>query len=87
MRIRRTDHGKTFSPARLVVTYSPFVSEQFTGSSARECGDGPLAYPTGFTFPRFDLASPFLATDDQNIYSAALTPYEFLPAALKRIRG
>lgn len=59
-----TDHGLTFSKPRLAVTYTPFVSEQFSGNGARECGDAPFNCPTGFTFPRFDLASPFLAADN-----------------------
>jgi hypothetical protein len=61
-----TNLGKTFSKARIVVTYTPFVSEQFSGNGARQCGDGPLACPTGFTFPRFDLAGPYLAADNVN---------------------
>jgi hypothetical protein len=61
-----TDCGKKFSKARIVVTYTPFVSEQFSGNGARECGDGPFACPTGFTFPRFDLAAPYLAADNLN---------------------
>ncbi len=69
-----TDYGQTFSPARLVVTYSQFISEQFTGSSARDCGDGPLACPTGFTFPRFDLAGPFLAAD--NVHGTVVMAFQ-----------
>jgi hypothetical protein len=61
-----TNFGETFSKARIVVTYTPFVSEQFSDNGARECGDGPLACPTGFTFPRFDLAGPYLAADNVN---------------------
>jgi len=59
-----TDFGKTFSMARVVVTYTPFSSGQFSGNGARECGDSPFSCPTGFTFPRFDLASPYLAADN-----------------------
>ena len=59
-----TDFGKTFSKARIVQTYIPFISEQFSGNGARECGDSPFDCPTGFTFPRFDLAGPYLATDN-----------------------
>jgi hypothetical protein len=62
--VSSTDFGKTFSPARIVVTYTPFVSSQFSGNGARECGDAPFNCPTGFTFPRFDLASPYLAADN-----------------------
>lgn len=61
-----SNFGKTFGKAHFAVTYSPFVSEQFSGNGARECGDGPFACPTGFTFPRFDLAGPFLAADNVN---------------------
>jgi hypothetical protein len=61
-----SDFGKTFSKPRIVVQYQPFVSEQFSGNGARECGDGPFACPTGFTFPRFDLAGPYLAADNMH---------------------
>jgi hypothetical protein len=61
-----TDFGKTFSKALIVKTYTPFVSEQFSGNGARECGDPPFNCPTGFTFPRFDLAGPYLAADNVN---------------------
>ncbi len=61
-----TDSGQTFSKARIVQTYTPFVSEQFSGNGARECGDSPFNCPTGFTFPRFDLAGPYLAADNVN---------------------
>jgi hypothetical protein len=62
--VSSTDFGQTFSKARIVVNYAPFVSEQFSGNGARECGDGPFTCPTGFTFPRFDLAGPYLAADN-----------------------
>jgi hypothetical protein len=55
--------GQTFAKARIVVTYTHFVSGQFSGNGARDCGDGPFACPTGYTFPRFDLANPYLAAD------------------------
>ena len=61
--VTSADQGATFSPARLAVLYSPFISGQFSGNGARECGDAPLNCPTGFTFPRFDLAGPYLAAD------------------------
>jgi hypothetical protein len=62
--VSSTDFGKTFSKAKIAVTFSPFVSEEFSGNGARECGDGPFACPTGFTFPRFDLPGPYLAADN-----------------------
>jgi hypothetical protein len=60
------DFGQTFAQAEIVITYTPFVSEQFSGNGARECGDSPFNCPTGFTFPRFDLAGPYLAADNSN---------------------
>jgi hypothetical protein len=61
-----SDFGQTFSKAQIVVTYAPFVSAQFSGNGARQCGDAPFNCPTGFTFPRFDLAGPYLAADNVN---------------------
>ena len=61
--VSSTDFGQTFSKAQIVVNYTPFISEQFAGNGARECGDGALTCPTGQTFPRFDLAGPYLAAD------------------------
>jgi hypothetical protein len=62
--VSSTDFGQTFSNAQIVVNYTPFTSSQFSSNGARECGDSPFACPTGFTFPRFDLASPYLAADN-----------------------
>jgi hypothetical protein len=59
-----TNHGASFSAPRFAATYSPFVSGNFSGNGSRDCGDGPFACPTGFTFPRFDLAGPTIATDN-----------------------
>jgi hypothetical protein len=64
--VSSADFGQTFSKARIVVSYAPFTSEQFSGNGARECGDAPFNCPTGFTFPRFDLAGPYLAADNVN---------------------
>lgn len=61
--VASTDNGQTFSKAQLVTTYAPFTSEQFSGNGARECGDAPFNCPTGQTFPRFDLAGPYLTAD------------------------
>jgi hypothetical protein len=61
---RSTNYGQTFSKAQFAVTHTPFVSGMFSGNGARECGDAPFNCPTGFTFPRFDLAGPFLAADN-----------------------
>ncbi len=62
--VSSSDFGQTFSKASFAVTYNPFTSELFSGNGARECGDAPFNCPTGFTFPRFDLAAPELAADN-----------------------
>jgi hypothetical protein len=72
--VSSSNFGQTFSKARIVVKYAPFVSEQFSGSSARECGDAPFACPTGFTFPRFDLAGPYLAAD--NVHGTVVMAFQ-----------
>ncbi len=59
-----TDFGQSFGAASLAVTYAPFAFSQFAGNGARECGDGVFACPSGFTFPRSDLSSPYLAADN-----------------------
>jgi len=61
--VASTDNGQTFGMAQLVTLYSPFTSVQFSGNGARECGDSPFNCPTGQTFPRFDLAGPYLTSD------------------------
>ncbi len=64
---KSTDGGQSFSMARIVINYAPFVSENFSGNGARQCGDGPFACPNGQTFPRFDLAQPSLTTDGTDV--------------------
>jgi hypothetical protein len=64
--VSSSNFGATFSKARIVVRYAPFVFQEFSGNGSRECGDGPFACPTGFTFPRSDLAGPYLATDNEH---------------------
>jgi hypothetical protein len=62
------NHGKTFSKANIVVDYTPFESDEFSGAAGvRECGDAPFDCPTGFTFPRFDLAYPTITTNGNDI--------------------
>ena len=60
--VRSLDGGSTFSKAAIVVQYNPFISDVFSGNGTRQCGDAQYNCPTGFTFPRFDLAAPTLAT-------------------------
>jgi hypothetical protein len=77
--VSSADFGQTFSKAQIAVTYNPFVSGQFAGNGARECGDGALACPTGFTFPRFDLAGPFLAAD--NVHGTVVMAFQAAQAS------
>lgn len=65
--VQSLDGGTTFSKPRIVVPYNPFVSDAFSGNGARECGDPPFDCPTGFTFPRFDLAMPTIATNGGDV--------------------
>ncbi|TMD89415.1 MAG: hypothetical protein E6I73_10595 [Chloroflexi bacterium] len=64
------DGGQTFSMATIAVPFTPFLSSQFSGNGARDCGDAPFACPTGQTFPRFDLAQPTIATKGGDIVMA-----------------
>jgi Neuraminidase (sialidase) len=76
--VHSTDYGQTFTSARLAVTYAPFDSGQFSGNGARECGDVPFNCPTGFTFPRFDLAPPYLAAD--NVHGTLVMAFQVAQA-------
>jgi hypothetical protein len=69
-----SNFGVTFSKARVVVSYTRFISGQFSGNGARECGDAPFNCPTGFTFPRFDLANPYLAAD--NVHKTVVMAFQ-----------
>jgi hypothetical protein len=64
------DGGQSFSQAQIAVQFAPFVSGSFSGNGARECGDPPFNCPTGFTFPRFDLAYPTITTNGSEILVA-----------------
>jgi hypothetical protein len=65
--VKSTDGGQTFSKPILAVLYTPFASTQFSGSSARDCGDVPFNCPSGQTFPRFDLAGPTITTNGSDV--------------------
>lgn len=66
--VKSTDGGATFGTPRLVSTFTPFSSDQFTGGSGGvDCGDGPFACPSGLTFSRFDSLSA-VAADDSGVH-------------------
>jgi hypothetical protein len=53
---RSTDGGRTFSSPQPVATFQTFDFEQFSGGGGDafgNCGDGPFACASGFTFPVF----------------------------------
>lgn len=77
--VASANFGRTFGKASLALTYHPFISGQFSGNGARECGDGPFACPTGQTFPRFDLAGPSLAAD--NVHGTLVMAFEVAQAS------
>ena len=75
---RSTTCGSTFAPATTVVTFEGYAHQD---SSARDCGDGPSACPSGYTFFRAD-TTPRSATDQADhssenvyiVYDAAYGP-------------
>jgi hypothetical protein len=68
--VKSTDGGRTFAAPRLVAAITPFSSDQFTGGSGGvDCGDGPFACPSGFTFSRFDSLSA-VAADASGVHVA-----------------
>jgi hypothetical protein len=63
--VKSTDGGRTFGAPSLVARFTPFTSADYTGGTGGvDCGDGPLACPSGFTFSRFDSLSAVAADDD-----------------------
>jgi hypothetical protein len=68
--VTSSNSGRSFSSPRIPVDFTPFVSEEFSGNGAVECGDVPFNCPTGFTFPRFDLAYPTITTNGSVIVAA-----------------
>jgi hypothetical protein len=61
---KSTDQGRSFGPARHVDTITAFDSDQFSQNGFVDCGDGPFACPTGFTFSRFFSSSAVAADND-----------------------
>jgi hypothetical protein len=64
---KSTDGGVSFGPPALVAAIVPFDSTQFSGNGFTDCGDGPFACPTGFTFSRFTTA-PAVAADATGVH-------------------
>src|SRR5947199_10300806 len=56
-----------FTPGVLVPSLVHFASRQFAGIPASDCGAGPFACPTGFTFSRF-FSSSAVAADATGVH-------------------
>ena len=64
---KSTDGGASFDDPAHVATIVPFDSGQFSGNGFVDCGDGPSACPTGFTYSRFTTA-PAVAADASGVH-------------------
>ena len=72
---KSTDQGQSFGAVQHVDTITAFDSNQFSGNGNVDCGDGPFACPTGFTYSRF-FSSSAVAADANGVHVvyAAETP-------------
>jgi hypothetical protein len=64
---KSTNAGVSFGAPSHVATIQSFDSNQFSGSGAYDCGDGPFACPSGFTFSRF-FSSSAVAADAKGVH-------------------
>ena len=64
---KSTDGGASFGPVAHVATIVLSDSSQFSGNGATDCGDGPFACPSGFTFSRF-FSAPAVAADATGVH-------------------
>jgi hypothetical protein len=71
---KSTDGGMTFGQPSHVASITLFDSNQFSGNGAYDCGDGPFACPSGFTYSRFFSSSAVAAdaTGVHVVYAAEL---------------
>jgi hypothetical protein len=66
--LRSTDGGVSFGPPNHIASITRFDSSQFTGGTGGvDCGDGPFACPSGFTFSRF-FSSSAVAADETGVH-------------------
>ena len=64
---KSTDGGASFGPPAHVASIVQFDSSQYSGNGSSDCGDGPFACPTGFTFSRF-FSSSAVAADTTGVH-------------------
>jgi len=62
--VKSTDGGASWSDPQVVARITPFDSDQFGGG---DCGDGPFACATGFTYSRFASLSA-VAADETGVH-------------------
>jgi hypothetical protein len=66
--LESTDGGSSFGKPMHVASISRFDSDLFTGGTGGvDCGDGPFACPSGFTFSRF-FSNTAVAADDEGAH-------------------
>jgi hypothetical protein len=64
---RSTNAGLSWGAASHVATIEAFDSDQFSGNGSVDCGDGPFACPSGFTYSRF-FSSSAVAADSTGVH-------------------
>jgi len=65
--LKSVNGGASFGPPSHVASITLFDSNQFSGNGAYDCGDGPFACPTGFTYSRF-FSSSAVAADATGVH-------------------
>jgi hypothetical protein len=62
------DAGASWEAPIHIASITPFDSDQFSGGTgATDCGDGPFACPSGFTYSRF-FSSSAVTADDAGVH-------------------
>jgi hypothetical protein len=64
---KSTDQGRSFGEPSHVAEIQSFDSNQFSGNGFFDCGDGPSACPSGFTYSRF-FSSSAVAADQTGVH-------------------
>jgi len=65
--LKSSNGAVSFGPPSHVASITLFDSNQFSGNGAYDCGDGPFACPSGFTYSRF-FSSSAVAADATGIH-------------------
>ncbi len=65
--LKSSNGGVSFGPPSHVASITLFDSNQFSGNGAYDCGDGPFACPSGFTYSRF-FSSSAVAADATGVH-------------------